>query len=98
VYLSHYFIGLTCQDMGDRAGALAAFERAVAIAPGVRSGATMLAVELLLGERSGNRERAYELLQRAHAEDAPPDPWHLYKRGDARLWPTYMAMLREALR
>ena len=97
-YLSQYFIGDTLQAMGDHAGALDAFERAAQMMPRVRSAATQVAAELLLVGRVADRDRAYELLQAAYAADAPDDPWRLYSHGDARLWPTYMAQLRQALR
>jgi tetratricopeptide (TPR) repeat protein len=97
-YLSQYFIGRTFQDMGDRAGALDAFERAARIVPNARSAATHLSAELLLTDRAADRDRAYALLRAAYSDLAPPDPWHLFGRGDARLWSVYMAQLRQALR
>jgi tetratricopeptide (TPR) repeat protein len=98
LYLSHYFTGRTHQHMNERLAAMDAFERAVQVVPNGRSAATQLAVELLLSGRASDRDRAYALLEGAHSEFAPDDPWRLFFRGDARLWPSYMAQLRQALR
>ena len=97
-YLSQYFIGRTLHNMGDRDGATSAFEQATRIVPKARSAATLLAAELLLSDRAVDRDRAYPLLRDAYSDLAPDDPWRLYPRGDARLWPTYMAQLRQALK
>jgi hypothetical protein len=96
-YLSQYLIGRTLQNVGDHAGAVEAFESALAIVPNARSSATQLASELLVAERSADRDRAYGLLRGAYSNSAPDDPWRWYFHGDARLWPTYMAYLRSAL-
>jgi tetratricopeptide (TPR) repeat protein len=97
-YLSEYFIGRTLQNMGEHASARGAFENAVAMIPGARAASTQLAVELLLTDNHYDRERAYSLLLAANSDSAPPDPWEDFRKGDARLWPVYMARLREALR
>jgi hypothetical protein len=96
-YLSHYFSGLVFQRVGNRAEALAAFDRAAELMPNARSAATSLAAELLLSDRAGDRDRGYVVLQAAYSPGAPDDPWRLYFCGDARLWPAYMARLRQAL-
>jgi tetratricopeptide (TPR) repeat protein len=98
LYLSQYLIGSTLLKMGDQVGAASAFERALLIVPNARSAATSLAAILLLSDRAADRDRAYALLQAAHSDAAPEDPWRLYGHGDARLWSTYAAALREALR
>ncbi len=97
-YLAVYLTGRIYQNMNNRSAALDAFERAQSIVPNARSGATQLAVELLLTPDPSFRARAYALLQAANAGDGPDDPWRLFRHGDARLWPVYMARLREALR
>ena len=41
---------------------------------------------------------AQQLMHSAYVDaDPPQDPWEFLLRGDARLWPTYMARLRLAL-
>jgi tetratricopeptide (TPR) repeat protein len=97
-YLSQYFIGRVYQKMGDHPAAEAAFEQAVRIVPNARSATVMLAAELMMSDRAADRNRAYSLLPSAYTDAAPTDPWRLYPHGDARLWPAYMARLREALR
>lgn len=96
-YLSHYLIGNVLRYSGDPDGAVEAFERALEIVPDARSAATQLAAELILSDRLGARERAFGLLQAAYSDGAPEDPWRLIRHGDARLWASYMARLREAL-
>jgi tetratricopeptide (TPR) repeat protein len=97
-FLADYFIGRTYQNMGDRNGAREAFDRAASIVPNARSAATHLAAELLLTDRLADRERAYTLLQGTYSDRSPQDPLQFFGRGDARLWPVYMAHLRRALR
>jgi hypothetical protein len=84
--------------MGNYAAAVDALEHAAALAPNARAAATHLAAELLLSDRASDRDRAYPLLQAAYSDTAPDDPWRLYLRGDARLWATHMARLRQALK
>jgi hypothetical protein len=98
-YLSEYFAGRVFQEAGDGPHAIEAFERALALVPRARSAATQLAALLFVSDRPADRDRAYPLLQAAYVEGgAPEDPWRLYFRGDARLWPLYMAHLRDALK
>lgn len=98
-YLSQYVAARVFQEAGDAPHAIEAFERALAIVPRARSAATQLAALLFLSDRPEDRDRAYPLLQAAYVEaGAPEDPWRLYFRGDARLWPLYMAHLRDALK
>jgi tetratricopeptide (TPR) repeat protein len=96
-YLGHYLAGRTLQNMGDSAASRIELESALAIRPNARSAATQLAAELLLSERPADRRRASDLLRAANSDSAPDDPWRLFFHGDARLWPTYMAQLRQAL-
>lgn len=98
LHLSQLLIGRTLHNMGDNAGAAAAFERAVRIVPNARAATTWLAAELLMSENSTDRDRAYPLLQGAYSGEGSDDPWRLYLHGDARLWSSYMAQLRQALR
>jgi len=97
LYLSEFLIGRTLHNIGDHAAAAVAFERAVAIVPNSRSATTWLAAELLMSDNPTERDRAYPLLRGAYHREPTPDPWRLYLRGDARLWTTYMAQLRNAL-
>jgi tetratricopeptide (TPR) repeat protein len=97
-FLSHYFQGQVLHDMGDRLGAVDALSEAQRIFPNAESAATLLAAELLLSDRGGDRDQVYPLLSAAYSGDAPTDPWRLFRHGDARLWSVYMAALREALR
>jgi tetratricopeptide (TPR) repeat protein len=97
-YLSRYLTGRTLQNMGDHAGAIRAFESALATVPSARSAATQLAAEIFVDERYEDRARAYALLRAANSDSAPGDPWRLFFHGDARLWPAYMAQLRQTLR
>jgi hypothetical protein len=96
-YLDEYFIGRTYQLAGDHTRAIDAFERAAGIVPQARSAVTQLAAELFLTDRVADRDRVYPLLHAAYVENNADDPWQLYAHGDARLWPRYMARLREAL-
>jgi hypothetical protein len=97
-FLSEYFIGRTYQNLGDRQQAREAFGRAASIVPHARSAATQLAAELLLADSVADRDRAYGLLQETYSDRSPQDPLQFFGRGDARLWPVYLAQLRRALR
>jgi hypothetical protein len=97
-YLAVYLTGRIHQNMNNRSAALDAFEQAQSIVPNARSGASQLAVELLLTPDPSQQARAYALLQAANAGNGPDDPWRLFRHGDARLWPVYMAGLRATLR
>ena len=97
-YLDEYFIGRTYQLAGNHAEAIAAFERADSIVHHARSAVTQLAAELFLSNRGADRDRVYPLLHAAYVENPTEDPWRLYPHGDARLWPSYITRLREALR
>ncbi len=98
LYLGRYFSGRILETLGERTAAIGAFEEALRILPGTRSASTHLAAELMMSEHLGDRERAYVVLQNAFSKAATDDPWRLYWRGDARLWPVYIRELREALR
>ena len=97
LYLAQLLTGRTLHNMGDNAGAVTAFESATALVPHARTATTWLAATLWTSETSAERDRAYPLLERVYVEKPAEDPWRLYLHGDARLWPTYMAQLRQAL-
>ena len=97
-YLAEYLTGRVLQVTDDRVGAAAAFERACAIVPGARSASAQWAAELLMSERAGDADQAYALLRSAYSDRGLADPWEQFGHGDARLWPTYVTRLREALK
>lgn len=95
-YLSAYLMGRTYQNLGNSHAAIASFEQAANLVPNARAAATQLAAELFLSDRFVDRERAFLLLQASYGDSAVDDPWRSYEHGDARLWPLYMAQLRQA--
>ena len=97
-FLTEFFMGRIAAATGNRTGAREAFGQAATLVPKARSATTLLATELLLTASADDRDRAYRLLQAAGTDLTTPDPWALYFHGDARLWPKYMAQLRQALR
>jgi hypothetical protein len=98
IYLSHYIRGWALQRSGKRAEATEAYRQALAIVPNVRSATTLLAAQLFLSDTPGDRGQAYGLLDASDKSNPPADPWMLYYQGDARLWPEFIARLREALK
>lgn len=98
VYLSHFMAGRVHQLAGDGSRAVDSFEAALSVVPNSRSAATLLAAQLMLSDRPGDRRRSYAVLQRAYAPEVPVDPWMLFRKGDAWRWTEYMQGLRDALR
>jgi len=91
-----YFEGWVHEHEHRVAEAVAAYRRAHAIAPDMRTVSTLLAAQLYLTD---DRAEAYPLLESALNADPPPvDLLLVLERGDARLVPGYLAALREALR
>jgi hypothetical protein len=86
------------QLAGDGSRAVDSFEAALSVVPNSRSAATLLAAQLMLSDRPGDRRRSYAVLQRAYAPEVPVDPWMLFRKGDAWRWTEYMQGLRDALR
>jgi tetratricopeptide (TPR) repeat protein len=107
VSLSHHFMGWAYQQTDQRAAAIDAYRKALAVSPRSRSTSILLAAQLL---DAGRQAEAYTLMHGAlearrtpgtfatEEADPPPDLWPLYPRGDALLLPTYIARLREALK
>lgn len=109
VAMSYHLTGWIHQQAGRRDEAIAAYRRALALAPRSRSTAILLASQLGSG---GATADGYAVLFDAlearpapgvfppatAAAQAPLDLWPLYPRGDALLVPTYIARMREALR
>lgn len=109
VALSHMFAGWALQRSGRRDAAVAAYRQAQDVAPAARSVSILLAAELA---ESGQTAEAYGVMDRAlkanpapadaaaiFASGRPPaDPWTAFKLGDARLFPEFIARVREVLR
>ena len=107
VSLSHHFMGWVYQQTDQRAAAIDAYRKALAVSPRSRSTSILLAAQLL---DAGRQAEAYTVMHGAlearrtpgtfatEEADPPPDLWPLYPRGDAPLLPTYIARLREALK
>lgn len=107
VSLSHHFMGWVYQQTDQRAAAIDAYRKALAITPRSRSTSILLAAQLL---DAGRQTEAYAVMHGALEArrtpgtfaageiDPPPDLWPLYPRGDALLLPTYLSRLREALK
>ncbi len=109
VAMSHHFAGWVYQQTNRRAEAIAAYRRALALAPRSRSTSILLAAQLAA---SGEVADAYQTLHEAHearpapaifppapsSAQPPLDLWPMYPRGDAALVPAYLTRLREALR
>jgi tetratricopeptide (TPR) repeat protein len=94
--VAHYLSGWASERLGRSADALASYRQAVALAPAVRNLSTLLAAQLFLGNE---RAEAYRILDVAVKANPPaPDLITLFERGDARLVPSYLNKLREALR
>jgi hypothetical protein len=107
ISLSHHFMGWAYQQTDQRAAAIEAYRKALAVSPRSRSTSILLAAQLL---DAGRQTEAYALMHgalearrtpgtfAAEEADPPPDLWPLYPRGDALLLPKYLARLREALK
>jgi tetratricopeptide (TPR) repeat protein len=107
VSLSLHFMGWVYQQTDQRAAAIDAYRKALAVSPQARSTSILLAAQLL---DAGRQAEAYTVMHGAlearrgpgtfatEEADPPPDLWPLYPRGDAMLLPTYLARLREALK
>jgi len=96
VAVASYLEGWIHERMGHRAEAIAAYERANALAPRMRNLSVLLAVQLFL---SNDRAAAYKILETGLNVDSPPfDLLTMFERADARLMPEYIRRMREALR
>jgi tetratricopeptide (TPR) repeat protein len=91
-----YFAGWVCEQLDRADDAVAAYRRALAIAPTMRNLATRLSALLYL---RNERAEAYALLDAAlNTRPAPIDLMIQMERGDARLVPDWLASIRQALR
>lgn len=97
-HLAYVLVGRCERASGNRAAAVAAFERALEIWPGARTATTLLAADLVIVGDAAGRARAEALLREANEPSAPYDPWELFQHGDAHLWPRYIAELRGMLK
>ena len=98
-YLAEHLTGRALEALGRRSEAIAAYRRALAIAPHAPATATLLASQLFLSDDVVEREEANAVLRASMlVRPRPDDPWKFYWHGDARLWSTYMGRLRRALR
>ena len=96
IAVAEYLQGWASEQLGQSADAIAAYRRALEIAPGMRNVITLLAAQLYLANQ---RTEAYQLLESMYANPSHPrDLIVQFERGDARLVPDYFARLREALR
>jgi tetratricopeptide (TPR) repeat protein len=96
VAVAEYFRGWVFEHLARPADAIAAYRRALELAPRTRNVATLLAAQLFLGNE---RVEAYGILDEAFKTD--PEPIDLvvqFERGHARLLAQYIARLREALK
>jgi hypothetical protein len=98
IYLSHFISGLIHLNNAHYEAAIVAFEQALNAVPRTVSASVHLAAALLLSSRQAVHDRASEVLASAFAEPSRPDPWRLYRHGDARLWASHMSRLRQVLR
>jgi tetratricopeptide (TPR) repeat protein len=98
LYFSHLFSAWGFEQQKQTEEAIGAYGRALTLSPRAWSASVLLSVQLFLRNASGDRERAASILRDAERADPRRDPWTLYRRGDARLWESEMAHLREALR
>jgi tetratricopeptide (TPR) repeat protein len=91
-----YFAGWVNEQLDRTDDAIAAYRRALAIAPTMRNLATRLSALLYL---RNERVEAYSVLDRAlNARPAPMDLVVTMERADARFVPEWVASIREALR
>jgi tetratricopeptide (TPR) repeat protein len=98
-YLAEYLTARALDAVNRPADAAAACRRALSVIPNAPSAAALLAVSVFASGTSAERDDAHRLLEAANAADPRPlDPWDWYWYGDARLWSTYMARLRQDLR
>jgi tetratricopeptide (TPR) repeat protein len=98
-YLAEHFTGRALEMLNRRADAIAAYRRALAIAPAAPSTSTLLAAQLFASDDAADRSEAHTVLEAAvAASPRPVDPWDLYWQGDARLRTVYMDRLRQDLR
>jgi tetratricopeptide (TPR) repeat protein len=94
--VADYLGGWANERLRRPAEALAAYRRANALVPHVRNLSFLLAGQLFL---ANERAEGYAVLDAAiHTDPAPPDLLTAFESGDARLVPSYLARLREALR
>lgn len=94
-YMGHLYAGMTLDNLNRRAEAVDAYGAALRRVPNAHSGVMSLAADLLLLDQ---RSEAASLVERAFAAPGPADPWRTFSLGDYRLWPGYLARLREAVR
>ena len=95
-YLAALLRGWADQRLGRESDAEAAYQHAVALAPGAPSASTLLAALWFL---NGRRVDAYNILRAAFESSPPPaDPWTHFRYRDATRLDRYLANMREALR
>jgi tetratricopeptide (TPR) repeat protein len=93
-YLSHLFEGRALEQLNRPLEAVAAYRAAIAAEPGQTA---QLALGAALA-RTGQRQEATATVAAAVvATPARVDPWTIYGRGDARLWPEISERLRKEL-
>ena len=96
VAVAEYFRGWVSEQLDRPADAVAAYRRALELAPRTRNVATLLATQLFL---SNERVEAYRILDDAFkAEPEPIDLAVQFEHGYARLLPEYIVRLREDLK
>jgi tetratricopeptide (TPR) repeat protein len=98
IYASHYIRGWASQRAGRRQDAIDAYRQATAMRPDGRSARMLLASQLFLSDRLGDRDAAYDEVQAAsRLPQTTADPWRIFKQSEGRLWSERIAELREAL-
>jgi Flp pilus assembly protein TadD len=96
-YLAKLFEGDVLDKLGDRQGARAAYQAAIAIMPAARSGPTALAHLL---HAAGDRRQAAQVVTALIAEPesaAVEEPWLVYSVGTAWRALDYLEVLRSAV-
>jgi hypothetical protein len=95
LYLSRLFAGTVLERQGSVAEAIGGYRGALSVVPRAQSATTRLAA-LLFGQ--DQRAEAAALADASFTSEPVEDPWRSYRTGDSRLWPSYLAQLRLALR
>ncbi len=95
-YLRELLTGQVLQAMDRGTDAIAAFRRAVALAPAAQEGRVALMNALLI---AGDRDEAATLAAQIQSTPASViDPWWMYWQGDYRRYPESLARLREMMK